>query len=97
MPKLKQGGESVQKSQSNYEPASPLTANKTRVQRHNLKQIQTKNLAVDTRKGSSGSSRGNSASRSFGLAIDTTKLGEESKAQTHGEVIERFNTLRGQN
>jgi hypothetical protein len=56
-----------------------------------------KNPAKELSKGSSGSSRGNSASRSFGLAIDTTKLGEESKAQAHGEVIERFNTLRGQN
>jgi hypothetical protein len=41
MPKLKEAGESLQKNQSKFEPPSPLTANKTRVQRHNLKALDT--------------------------------------------------------
>lgn len=92
MPKIKGAGESVQKAQSRVEPPSPLTANKTRVQRHNLKPLQTKGLEASTRKDSGGSSRSNSASRSFGLTIDT-KTKEETK---DSEVIERFNTLRGE-
>lgn len=104
MPKLKDAGESLQKTQGdNFEPPSPLTANKTRVQRHTMNQQEGQkagfgsSLTAPGKKGGSRTgSRGSSSGRSMGLTIDTTKPKEEQKDdQPTSAVLERFSSLRG--